>query len=716
MEIKKLISIISLIVLVGCQSNSTLPPSNSTLPPSGSAPSGPNPSGPIPSGSNPPPMPNNTYSDAAPQICALTAAAQARLNSSTCFAGLQSIISCMPPPEQDLWAYANAQNTNSTVCFDCSVIKGSIKNSFKQNTNALGNKLTKNSNDQRNALSCFVSFAKSSLTSSDLASINTSLATIVSNQKIYGQASAQVLQNVGNVFIGRRRFLCMANADRAKLVSANDTATNSASDFIYNMDEATTVVNAFITFFQTQISTMSSMANEVSSMTDIVANSVNCVNNSTTSRLLRYLQGTPAANTNTTNSTVPPSGPAPANGTVPSGAKPSSGSGPSPSGSAGNGTVPSGAKPSSGSGPSPSGSKPTGPKSNGKALGNDVSAAVTTVSLAMSNLKSSGALDFVSRISSSFNGTAQNCQPSGFNNFVQNLNLSGPSRSLMNSLLKINSLCTADAIYIVSNGIVACEGNCGTNFTQITLAFTDSTKAPSAYYFASGCASGQRFTYGTWTNIVTSTLYTSFKYNSIDTDKRCLSKAAGCVPGGNMKGGNVNDGACSGASMASKCSDGLNSKCAASRLANQTITPPTSLPSPCDSVAQGLDATSQTFISTCFKWIAKTFLRRSVAFSPDQLASLTVIGNAPQGRVLQSTDATIVPTSQDPSMTVTTFQGVSLTSTDVSVDGSTPTSIGSTTDGLAQIDTNSTATSSTSGSESTTFGKILLLAVFALLI
>jgi hypothetical protein len=580
----------------------------------------------------------------------------------------------MPPQEQDLWAYANSQNKNSTKCFECSVIKKDIKDPFKKNSEAIGKMMTKSAQEHRKGLSCFSSFAKSTLTQQDINTINSSLSTVVANQKKNGQAAAQLLQKVGNVFIARRRFLCLPNDARAKLISANETNTGNARDFTYNSDEVSSIVNSFINYFQTKVSTISSLANEISSMTDVASNSAQC-QESTPATLLRYLQGSPS--NSTMNNTNPNSG-----------ARPSGESGARPSGE-------SGARPSGESGAKPSGassSKPTG-KKNGKSLGSDVTSAVSSVSSAISNLKSQGALDFATRISSSFNGeTAQNCQPSGFNNFASNLALSGNAKTTLLNLVKKNSLCSADTIYIFNNGQLTCEGSCGSNFTTTNLGFVDSQKVSKSYYFASGCAGGSRFFYGTWSDLVAADkIYTSFKYKEIDSDKRCLSKAAGCVPGGKMKGGNENDGPCS--SMSSKCSDELNKKCSATNLAGQTIAPPSGLPPLCDAAAQGLDPTSDTFINGCFRWIAKTFIRRSLSFSPSQIVSDTVITDAAPARLLQEGDVTIIPASQDSSLSNNEFSDIVLVASDIQVDGSSPDSVGSTNDRLNQIASDSLSSS-----------------------
>lgn len=645
MDITKLLCLFGIIFLVSCQTNSTV--TQDTLNPD----------------------------------CKLSTAAEARVTSSPCFAELKTVISCMPLQEQDLWANANAKNTNTTKCFDCSLVKNSMKDSFKKNADGLAQKMTQQANEKRKSLSCFASFAKSTLTSDDINSINSSLQTIVANQKKNGQAAAQMLQGVSNVFIGRRRLLCMPNAARAKL-SVNDAAAGTVKDFVYNLDDATRIVNAFLGFMQTKISTISSIANEVSSMSNVVANSANCA--STAAGLLRYLQSTPA----------------PASGsTTPSGSSlPASGA--------------------SASAPKPSGSGPNPGKVNGKSLGADVTGAVTTVSTAISALKSTGALDFVQRISNSFNGAAQNCQPSGFNNFASNLNLSGTAKSTLLNLIKLNSLCQADAIYILSNGNLSCEGSCG-SFTTVQLAFVDVTKTPQSYYFASGCATGKRFIYGTWSDLTTpSTIYTTFVYDKVNSDKRCLAKAAGCVPGGKMTGGNPSDGACAGSSMNKKCGDGLNKKCSDSGLASQVSPPPEGLPYGCDAAAQGLDATSEAFIANCFKFIAKSFIRRSLSFSPDKLVSDSTVTETP-ARILQESDATIIPVSQDTSISSNEFVDVTLTSTDVQVDGSTPTSTGSTTSGMTEIDTAGTTVvpSSSSSSNSLTFSFIVsMISILAILI
>jgi hypothetical protein len=563
-------------------------------------------------------LPNNTYTDNAPSSCSLTQSAQARLNSSSCFSGLKNIIACMPPSEQDLWAYSNAQNSNSTRCFDCSLIKGSLKNSTKQNINSLANKMTDSANNKRKALSCLATFSKAQMTTSDQAAINSSLTTIVASQKKSAQAQAILLQNVGNVFIARRRFLCMSNTARAQLISKNDTVTNSADGFIYNTNEAAIVVNNFLSFFQNQLTVMSSLANEISSMTDVVANSVNC-KNSTISRLLRYLQ------------------------------------------------VNSG-------------------KSNGKALGNDISNAVSNISNSLIALNTTGAKSAAGLLTAAFSGNTLNCQANGFTNFLSNLNLTGSNKSEINSLGKFGN-CTQNFVSIIQNNQITCEGSCKAGY-PITLSFIDSTKVPSTYYFASGCAGSQRFIFATWSDLNTpSTIYSSLRTKEINSDSRCLKKIAGCIPGGNLNGGDSNDGGCSNSNISKTCADGLNKRCTATGLPGQVTAPPSGLPSACDAISLGLDPSSASFISSCFTFIATTYFKKSMIFSADSLVSdATLALNAPT-RLLQDASINLVDPSQDTSLTQadTTFTDVTLATTDVTVDGSTPTSVGSTSSGLNDV-------------------------------
>jgi hypothetical protein len=655
------------------------------------------------------PLPPGTYSDNAPTQCALTANAQARVGNSTCFAELQNIIACFPPQEQDVWAQANLQNTNSTLCFDCSYVQGQIKNAHKNHTNTLGEKMGKSQKNKRAAIACFKSFAKNNLASGEQSSIDKSINTILSNQMSGGQSAAQLLLNVENVFINRRRILCVPTAIRNAMVNSRDSSGNIL-DFKYNEDEAAKVVEAFLSFFQAKTADMAAMANEISTMTDVVANSANCITtNETTTPTARILQtsGTTTTTTTTGGTTPPPTGtqPPPTNTTSLLNITNLAGAltnitGLNMSGMiqtlTGNGTAP--------------------PRPKGKAIGADIPTYVNDITTNANALNKAGATDLVSRIQTSYGTpttttttttsatpTPLNCQPGGLEKIVGNINPN--STTFYKDLVKFlnpSGKCNATVIYYVQNGQITCEGNCGT-FTSQNIAFKDTTKVPSTYYFAVGCAGRSKFVYGTWSDLTTpSTIYTTFRYYgdknaNFNFDQRCLSKAAGCIPGGPQTGGNSLDGACGTKMMKSACQTDLNDKCGKAGLANVTYVPTATYPAACDFVAQEVSSTDSEFVKKCFTWIAKTFFKRSMTFSPEALNNDSAIATAasatttPALRFLQDSSVGIVATTNDPSASTTTFSSVTLSSSDVVVDGSTPTAAASTTTALADVNSASGA-------------------------
>lgn len=589
-----------------------------------------------------------TYTDNAPSQCTLTTSAQARVGNSTCFAELQNIIACFPPLEQDIWAQANLQNTNSSLCFDCSYVQSQVKNAHKNYTNSLGEKIGKSQKNKRTAIACFKAFAANgNLTSGEKSDLDKSINTILSNQMSGGQSAAQLLLNVQNVFINRRRMLCVPTAIRNSMVNSRDSSGNIL-DFKYNEDEAGKVVEAFLNFFQSKTADMATMANEISTMTDIVANSQNCLStNEATSPTSRLLQNLTSLLNNTNIS--------------------------------GN------------------------PKPKGKAFGSDIPTYVNDIISNANNLNKVGATDLVSRIQTSFGLSTMtspfplNCQPGGMEKILGNINAN--STTVYKDLVKFlnpSGKCNTTMIYYIQNGIISCEGNCG-NFTSQILTFKDQTKVPTNYYFALGCAGNSKFVYGTWSDLTSpSTIYTTFRYYgaknaNFNFDQRCLSKAAGCIPGGLQTGGNNLDGACGTKMMKGACQTDLNEKCGKAGLANVTYVPTNTYPQACDFLSQEMSSTDSEFVRKCFSWIAKTFFKRSMVFNPENLNNDLLLAMALSGtnssslRFLQDSNVAIVPMSSDASAQTTMFSNNLLSSSDVIVDGSTSTSLSSTTNALADV-------------------------------
>jgi len=453
------------------------------------------------------------------------------------------------------------------------------------------------------------------------------------------------------------------------------------------MDEANTIVTSFLNFFQAKTADLAAMTNEISTMTDVIANAPSCAAPAARLRLLQTATTASGSTPAPTNTTASGSAPAPTNATA-------SGSGPKPSGSA--------------AGPNASGKGPSGANPNkGKTLGADLTTYVNTVITSATALKTTGATDLVTRLTNSFisSTTTLNCQPGGFEKFFAGVSNSTNSfATIRRNISPANTKCeaTGDYVFFLQNNAATCEGACS-GFTTVPLTFTDATQVPSSYYFAAGCASGAKFVYGYWSDSANvSTMYTSFKYMNqnirFNSEQRCLAKAKGCVPGGAQTGGNAADGKCATDSLNDKCKKGINDKCKSSGLASVTVTPDSALPTACDFISQGVDKTDATFVQTCFTWIAKLYFKRSVSFSPEQIANDNNVANAATAtlRYLQDSSVSIVPTTSDVSLTsssATVFATSTLTATDVTVDGSTPTSVGSVDAGLAEVNAAATGNS-----------------------
>ncbi len=546
--------------------------------------------------------------DQAPKACTLTTAASARVAASPCFSDLQSIIACMPPAEQDVWASVNAKNTDNTLCFDCSNIQANVKDGMKKNANANGKKFGESLTNKRKGVSCFKGVFNK-LDSTTQTQVDNQLKAIVSNQQQESQCQTDILKNGGNRLIIKRKLLC-APIEKIKQMAVVDT-NGKITDLKFTVEEANEIVNEFLNFFECKASMQATVANAVSTMTDLIANSPNCV---ASTRILQPAQGSPNQ----------PKKPAPKG------------------------------------------------KALGTDVQTYITA-LSGLSTSFTDSNFADVVTQVTSQFSSSN--AVSCNPGGFQKLMTNINNSDVNLGVMLKLIgQVRGRCPKDsfALYI-KNGQVSCTGTC--TISPFTLTFRDSTKVPSNYFAAFGCSQSGSFHFNTYTDLAdTSIVYSTFIFNGpnlkFNSDERCLKKAAGCVPGG-ARAGTTTDGAC--AQIKPECGDKLNQKCAEMGLMQVVKVKASSspYPGPCDYITQEVEKTNTDFITNCFLFIKNKFLRKSINLNPETLAApedvLAITTTSPTSlRVLADSDI-VVSTDLAAGSYRADFNTATLSSADISV-------------------------------------------------
>lgn len=161
-----------------------------------------------------------------------------------------NLLALLPPFEQRIIAICYNSNNDTTrfISPDC------YKTAFyaginSQSAQCLAAQLTKNSKKSRNGLSCLGAFTgkfKSSNDDSVVASINTTVAEIVTAQTKYNQAQALFVKTMQEILNSRRRFILTTKANINASVTYD--SNGMANGFIFNTTEQATVVTAFKTY------------------------------------------------------------------------------------------------------------------------------------------------------------------------------------------------------------------------------------------------------------------------------------------------------------------------------------------------------------------------------------------------------------------------------------------------------------------------------------
>jgi hypothetical protein len=607
--------------------------------------------------------------DEAPSTCALTEAAQARVTASPCFAELEPIISCLPPSEQDLWAKANEDNTNETLCFKCNSVKSGLKDAVKKNIKSHSDKLSKKGVEKRKGIGCFKDLEED-LDEEQKKELTSNLQLVVYNQLEEGRCQAALLRDVGNILIQRKRMFCAPNADRDKMVF---TETDSKVEQLkFNLDEATNMVDHFLNFFECQANQVSTYANGISTMVNVISKSSKCKKDDATDGDVDN-NGQDSENPDD-NQENQGDGEKPIDG----------GNGdknpPSPPTKIVNDHKSSrrvlnsprwlqdGNENSDQSGESEE-NIPEDPLITPLPTGEfDYTSYISEFSDLSSTYDDEKFTSLDEKVKASFNGEAEiKCNPPALMKLLSGI--STEQKEVRQAIKSIETSCDTPFFYVIENGNVDCVG-CS-EFSAFELKFKDEKRVPENYYIAFGCATNKHFVYSEIPDLkYPDVVFKSFIFQGtdsmVDSNQNCLGKAEECVPGkSDQKCGKLKD----------DCQKKLDEKCAATKLTDFVVSTTATYPTDCDYVSKGVEMDDKEFVIACTLYISETFLKGTVIINPEALVNASkIVAEAAQAqpteelRMLQNSDFVV---EVDPTIEYNTFSDVVLTSADVVVDRST---------------------------------------------
>lgn len=582
--------------------------------------------------------------------CKLTNAAKARQTASTCFANLANVIACLSQEEQNLWAKANADNTDETRCFKCDSAKSEIKTAVKGEVKSHADTFTNKAKDQRRGVGCFKSF-EGDLDSNGQTDLDKKLNFVVSNQLEAGKCQAALLKNVGNLLIKRKRLFCAKTSEYSGLVY--EQTQSKIDSFKFNSEEASSLVDNFLTFFECQSNQAAAYANGVQSIVDTFSNSNTCKKPSST---LRGLDEIHEEHDHDVNDFKPPGG---LDVNVDDNEE----------------LTPLVIEPS--------------------ATGEFDYTSSLTVLKDYADARNAEGDDTLKKIYDkivlTFNGVNPiKCNPSALNRLISQISNDNVKSKKLKDDFKAIRTCETQVLHVVTDGSAVCH-SCEDN-TAFTLAFKDSKMVASKYYLSFGCNAESKdfFIYAQIQDLKSSDVsYSSILFRTsnklVDSNFNCNNKLEKCVPGSNNSSCNkLND----------SCKKKLDDKCKETKLTDFIETTNKVYPPDCDYVALGLDRNSDAFINACAFFLSSNFLEVSLTFHPENLAeSNKIVESATQAytpptRILQGANF-VIDIDEDPTTAYTIFNDVVLTSSDVSVDGSTPDTTATLNYALAELDPNS---------------------------
>jgi len=294
-----------------------------------------------------------------------------------------------------------------------------------------------------------------------------------------------------------------------------------------------------------------------------------------------------------------------------------------------------------------------------------------------------------------FNGVNPiKCNPSAVNRLISQISDDNVKSKKLKDDFRAIRTCETPVLHEVTDGSAVCH-SCEDK-AAFTLAFRDSKIVSSKYYLAFGCdaVSKNFFVYSQIQDLKSSDVsYSSILLKTstklVDSNYNCNNKLEKCVPGSNNSScDKLND----------SCKKKLDDRCKETKLTDYIETNNKVYPPDCDYVALGLERNSDAFINACASYLSENFLKGSLTFHPDNLADANkVVESAtqsytpppPETRRILLGGNFVIDVNADPTTAYTTFNDVVLTSSDVSVDGSTPDTTAPLVDALAELDPNS---------------------------
>ena len=167
--------------------------------------------------------------------------------NNTEFNKYKSILCFLPPYEQDIIAGCYNSNNDTLRFVDPDCYKNAFYAGVKNSTAvSVAAKITGNSQNSRNSLSCIIAFANSNKKDNDTivaSSIQTQVDNIVKLQPQQNSASAAFVKALMELLNSRRRFVITTKENMASSVVLDSKGT--AISFVFTLEEQSTIVNAF---------------------------------------------------------------------------------------------------------------------------------------------------------------------------------------------------------------------------------------------------------------------------------------------------------------------------------------------------------------------------------------------------------------------------------------------------------------------------------------
>jgi hypothetical protein len=627
-------------------------------------------------------------------------------SSERCISRLSKLMTYMSMAEQVAFFSAyKTTKSNSTAedsgrCFAPRILKKTFRQINKGNMKEMGKKMSEVSKNIRNSFGCVSkSFKKLKIS----ANYKEDLESFSKTQGTTNQCKSTFMRTLTQTLARRRRYLLLTEKD------SNSTAITDSDGkiegFSWLKSEVETITKAFLTFADCFQALPDSLTKTFANVLSKISQDPVC--NSETSRLLQ---------TNTTNTTTTKSAEIPKNSTIaPSGsvsnAIPSgSASNAIPSGSASN-AIPSGSVSNAIPSGSASGRRPKKPKSIGYITFSET--AITQLNSISTNLmKKTGDYQAAGKLITGFLSETQ---------LMSQCNLPGLMKSFLSEKsdefnkiatvemkkLAKNEVCTSDYLVYVEKAKGGSSGkiNCtDADKKCVNASFTAKSVFDNAnMVLVTGCISGERLYFG-YIEDPEKGKALNFKSKNVETcvkgeSNKCAKEFAKMKKSGKRL--LQTESTCS-PKMKASCSETVKKNCADSNLfeeisENQPSATDRALPDEC----LNIDPENPDY-TKCFIWINKNLIAFSIFPKIDKVEDIQSLINQSQSlslRFLQAAEIKIVESdasSNDPVAKLPEDQ-ITLTASDVEIDGSNPEKISSTASVVAEIEASTSEDQSNAG-------------------